>query len=111
MNINIADYDYGERLLRMLKRALPYEDFIKQYYFSARYCKGIELLEPERREMTVEEFDKLYHDPNRKEGLMWRRQMEYPKGLDAMLNCVEQGKKMLFCIRRKDYDSIKTGKI
>ena len=93
-------YDYGEHLLRMFKRALPYEDFIKQYYFSARYCKGIELLEPERRDITIEEFDKLYYDPKRKERLSWRCSMEYPKGLDTILNCMEQGKEMLFCIMK-----------
>ena len=93
-------YDYGEHLLRMLKRALPYEDFIKQYGFSARYCKSIELLEPERREMTVEEFDRLYYELNRKGSLSWRCNMEYPKELTTIIDCMEQGKELLFCIMK-----------
>ena len=72
-------YDYGEHLLRMLKRALSYEDFIKSYFFSAHYCEGIQLLKPERRMMTVAEFD----DPV------------------EILNYLKQGKDMSFCIIKR----------
>ena len=35
-------YDYGEHLLRMLKRAETYADFLTKRYSSAEYCIGIE---------------------------------------------------------------------
>lgn len=55
-------YDYGEHLLRMLKRAVDYKTFVADRCVTARYCKSIELIEPEHKELTLEEFDKVYFD-------------------------------------------------
>ena len=95
--------DYGDYLLQKLKRAISYEDFIKQYCLSARYCKGIEILRGEQRKVvTVEEFAELYCNPDRKEAVIWRNLMEYPKELNTVIDCLEQGKDMLFYITERE---------
>ena len=72
-------YDYGEHLLRMLKRAETYADFLTKRYSSAEYCIGIELYKPERKTMTLEEFDKVFYKLLYGEGgLSYSRVMEYP---------------------------------
>ena len=54
-------YDYGEHLLRMLKRAKSYEDFINSYRFVIEHLTGIQLHKPEEKFMTVKEFDDMFY--------------------------------------------------
>ena len=72
-------YDYGEHLIRMLKRAKPYTEFIKSFCFRVEHLTGIQLYKPEKRFMTVEEFDRafyklLYNDG----GMTYTKLIEHP---------------------------------
>ena len=99
-NRYVTFYDYGEYLLRKLKRAENLDDFLRSTHFNARYCKAIEVLSPEHKDMTLEEFnDYYYHSPNNVY-ISWRRIMEFPKGTDEIIRCIEDGKPMEFYIRR-----------
>ena len=50
-------YDYGTHLERMQKRARSYMDFIAENQIKVNRCEGIELLDPEMKTMTYDEFD------------------------------------------------------
>ena len=50
-------YDYGTHLERMQKRARSYTDFIAENQIKVNRCDGIELLDPEMKIMTYDEFD------------------------------------------------------
>ena len=91
-------FDYGEHLLRMLKRAKSYGEFVNQYYFQARYCKAIQLIKPEEKEMTLEEFDKAYYDLLYNGGLSYYTIMEYPESMEEIVKCLEDNKPMEFYI-------------
>ena len=72
-------YDYGDHLLRMLKRAKPYDEFIKSVYFRVRHLTGIQLHKPVERFMTVEEFDKEFYKLLYSGcGMSYTRLIEYP---------------------------------
>lgn len=87
-------YDYGEHLLRMLRRAVNFDDLC----ISASYCKSIELMEPEHKEMSLEEFDKVFYELlyNNK-SLKYRRIMEY-SDKQEIVPLLESGKQMEFHI-------------
>ena len=59
-------YDYGQHLLRMLKRAVSYADFINERKFIAKMMYEVEVLKPEnlkgiyKPEQFDEIFDKLF---------------------------------------------------
>nr|DAJ08071.1 MAG TPA: hypothetical protein [Caudoviricetes sp.] len=75
-------YDYCEHLLRMLKRAVPYDEFIKSYNVWCKHLKAIEVLTPEYKIMTVQEFDRAYYDLRSKGNLSYRRLIDYPNVTD-----------------------------
>jgi hypothetical protein len=55
-------YDYGEHLLRMVKRAIPYEQFIKDFMFCVKLLTGFYVVTPEAPKetfYTVEAFEEL----------------------------------------------------
>lgn len=55
-------YDYGEHLMRMYKRALPYKEFIKRYGFYSSICTGVQLYAPEERILSLKEFQDNYYE-------------------------------------------------
>lgn len=100
-NRYVTNYDYGEYLLRKLKQAESLDDFLGNTNFRAGYCKAIEVLNPEHKEMTPEEFDKYYYQSPNSIYIAWRRIMEYPKGMDEIIRHLEDGKPMEFYIKRR----------
>lgn len=97
-------YDYGEHLLRMLKRAKPYTDFINSMYFRVEHLTGIQLHKPAEKFMTVEEFDKefykLLYSGN---GLSYSRLVEYPNIRDEenLVRLIEARAPLSFEIRSR----------
>lgn len=76
-------YDYGEHLLRMFKRAFSYKELINSKRFVVKHITGIELIEPEYKIMSLEEFDKIYFDLlYGGKGLTYRRMIDYPNVLN-----------------------------
>lgn len=55
-------YEYGEHLLRMAKRAIPFDEFMTERYFYAERYDGVELLEPEVKRLTPKEFDEYWYN-------------------------------------------------
>lgn len=97
-------YDYGEHLLRMYKRAISYENLINTFCFRVEYLTGIELIKPEHKIMTIEEFDKAYYDLLYKgHGLTYHRLIEYPdiKNEKYIVSLIEEGKPLSFEIRKR----------
>lgn len=95
-------YDYGEHLLRMLKRAKPYAEFIKSLCFYVNHLTGIQLHKPEERFMTVAEFDKeFYKLLYSGSGMTYTRLMEYPdiKDEENLVRLIEAGECLSFEIR------------
>lgn len=88
-------YDYGTHLLRMLKRAENWEDFVRNHTFRASYCKGIELLKPEHKAITCEEFEKLFYQLA---NFTYKRIMEYLYKLEDIVGLLEENKPMEFYI-------------
>lgn len=72
-------FDYGEHLLRMLKRAENYQDFVLNRYVSAKYCVGMEILKPEYKVVNREEFQAFMRSLPVNSSLTYRRMMEYPE--------------------------------
>ena len=66
----------------MLKRAVPYDEFIKSYNVWCKHLKAIEVLTPEYKIMTVQEFDRAYYDLRSKGNLSYRRLIDYPNVTD-----------------------------
>ncbi len=52
-------YDYGSHLLRMLKRATDYEEFIKERYFCVQILVNVEFIKPEKKVVSAKEFAEL----------------------------------------------------
>ncbi|MBQ3543497.1 MAG: hypothetical protein IJA34_00670 [Lachnospiraceae bacterium] len=99
-----TSFDYGEHLLRMLKRAKPYADFIKSIYFRIEHLTGIQLHRPEEKFMTVEEFDKeFYNLLYSGGGMSYTRLIEYPDISDEenLVKLIENKAALQFEIRSK----------
>lgn len=94
-------FDYGEHLLRMLKRAKTYTEFINSFYFSVEQLTGIQLHKPEEKFMTVDEFDKEFYKLLYNEGMTYTRLMEYPDIRDEenLIRLIEAGECLSFEIR------------
>lgn len=58
----VTMYDYGEHLLRMLKRAVPYQDFVNERRIEVQHLIGVELMKPEHKKMSVKEFEDIISD-------------------------------------------------
>lgn len=107
-NRYVNSYDYGEHLLRMFKRALSYEDFINTMCFKVKHITGFELIKPERKLMSVEEFEKdvykLLYSGN---GFSYRQLSNYPDVHDekGLIKLIEGGATLWFTIikRKKNY--------
>lgn len=94
-------FDYGEHLLRMLKRAKTYTEFINSFYFSVEQLTGIQLHKPEEKFMTVDEFDKEFYKLLYNGGMTYTRLMEYPDIRDEenLIRLIEAGECLSFEIR------------
>lgn len=88
-------YDYGDHLLRMLRRAEDWEDFEKNHIFSASYCKGIELLKPEHKVISIEEFERVFYTLS---NFTYRTMREYVYELEDIVKMLEENKVMEFYI-------------
>ena len=96
-------YDYGEHLLRMFKRAISYEEFIKSFCFRVEHLTGIQLYEPEEKLMTVDEFDKVFYDLLYSgKGMSYRRIIEFPDIVNEenLISLIEAGEYLSFEIKR-----------
>lgn len=55
-------YDYGKQLARKTNNAKNFEDFNNERYFYAERFDGVDLLEPEQKTLTPEEFSNCFYD-------------------------------------------------
>jgi hypothetical protein len=58
-------YDYGAHLMRMLKRAISFDDFIKERQFFGKRIDGMEVRfekELKTKKISLDEFQKLWYD-------------------------------------------------
>lgn len=97
-------YDYGAHLLRMLKRARPYAEFIRERNVTAQYCTGIEIEEPRHQVVSCREFEDTWREIINKYGrISYRRIMEYPdiRDEDAIVRLIEKNVPMDFYISEK----------
>lgn len=95
-------YDYGEHLLRMLKRAKPYAEFIRSLCFRVEHLTGIQLHKPEEKFMTIEEFDKVFYKLLYSgSGMTYTSLMEYPdiKDEENLICLIEAGECLSFEIK------------
>lgn len=87
-------YDYGKHLLRMLKRAENIDKIIADNYFHAKYCEQVEIFEPERKVVTIEEFRQIpYGTPMR-----YRPMYKFTSDIDSIINLLEVGKQIIVTI-------------
>lgn len=92
-------FDYGEHLLRMLKRAKTYTEFINSFYFNVEHLTGIRLHKPEEKFMTVEEFNKLFYKLLYSgSGMSYTSLIEYPniKDEENLIRLIETGAALSF---------------
>ena len=61
-------YDYGEHLLRMLKRAESEDSFVRDWRFYGNLFRGIEVLEPVKKIYYGEDAEKALDDLTYREG-------------------------------------------
>jgi hypothetical protein len=98
----VTYYDYGKHLLRMRDRAKKYNDFIKERYFSAKRYDGVELIEPEEKTLTAEEFDeifyKLLYSGNK---LSYRRLTTRLKTEEEIINALDNKQPVSFYVGKK----------
>lgn len=94
-------YDYGMHLLRMLKRAVPYADLLTAWNVTVRHYIGIELIKPEHKAMSFEEFSCAY-------GLSYQGELLYSvmtENLDTkdetrISNFIKEGEPLEFSLMR-----------
>ena len=65
-------YDYGTHLERMRKRAEPYEQFISERTLIAKRYDGVELISPERKQLSADEFDDYWRNLPRNVQMRYR---------------------------------------
>ncbi len=94
-------YDYGMHLLRMLKRAVPYADFLTAWNVTVKRYIGIKLIRPEPKVMSFEEFSNAY-------GLSYQGELRYfvmTENLDSkdeatVSHFIKEGETLEFTLRR-----------
>lgn len=98
-------YDYGEHLLRMLKRATTWDE-LKKHRIScyAEIFKGVEFNEKgkEPRILSPEEWDKIaYSVMYGKIQGSWHYILDYAYTEEKIIQSLENGDSMRFCISKK----------
>lgn len=96
-------FDYGEHLLRMLKRAKTYTEFINSFYFSIEHLTGIQLHEPEEKFISVVEFDRDFYKLLRSGRVSYSRLMDYPDITDEenLIRLIESKAALQFTIKKQ----------
>lgn len=93
-------YDYGEHLLRMLKRAKSIEDIIANSFFSAEYVESVDLVKPYKQTMTAAEFDKVFYKLLYGDGgLSYRTNMKYLYDAESLVAALDAGEHIVARIR------------
>lgn len=95
-------YDYAKHLERMWQRALPYDEFIKKYQFQVEHLTAVELIQPENKMMTVEEFHKEFYDILYTSGpTQWYNHYEYPDIRDEakIVDLIEKGEALRITLK------------
>lgn len=90
--------EYGNHLLRMLKRAIPFNDFARERMFNGRRVDGITIISPEYRVVTLDEFDKLWYE-NKVNS--WRRNVTVIETEQEIVSALEQGIPIEFYVGKK----------
>ena len=88
-------YDYGEHLLRMLKRAENWEDFIHKHKFCASYCDGIEVFKPEHKIVPLKDIDKFFSEHT---DFTYRRIMKHFDKLEDIIQLFDENRAVEFYI-------------
>ena len=92
-------YDYGKHLLRMAKRAVSYNEFDSERYFTANRYDGVELFEPEEKILTPEEFSKCFYDLlYGKERMSYRRITTRLNSEAEIVEALDQGQHVSFYV-------------
>lgn len=109
MNLKIGSrcttmYDYGEHLLRMLKRAIPYEQFINDFYFKVNHLIGFYVSTPEKQDetfYTIKEFHKIVS--RHRDGVRYRRVIEHldVNNENKLVELIENHEPMTFYIEKR----------
>ena len=94
--------DYGDHLLRMAKKALPYDEFMSQRICTATRYDGVTLLEPEQKDMTAKEFDKEFYDYlYGNKPFSYRRRLTELKGETEIITALENKEPVTFYVGKK----------
>lgn len=96
-------YDYGEHLIRMLKRAEPYNEFIKNREVRATVYESVDLIEPEKKHFNnPQEFN--FYEYIDKGPVKYRINQNTPDITDeiGICNLIESKKPISFFIGRKE---------
>ncbi len=102
-NRSATMYDYGEYLLIMLKRAIPYEQFIKDFYFKANHLIGFYVSTPEKQDETFYTFEEFHEFVGRhRASVRYRRVIEHPdvKNENGLVKLIENHEPMTFYIEK-----------
>lgn len=92
-------YDYGEHLLRMLKRSKTLDEIMRSKCFRASYCKAIEIVEPAREVIKPENFlNRIYNLEGNTSSIRYRRIMEHLLTEKEIVQSLENGKEVEFFI-------------
>ena len=85
--------DYGNHLLRMLKRAKTWDEYSKERTMRATEFKGVHLFKPFEGDISAEEFDKKYYDWMYSETVIayYRRTEDYYNE-DEIISLFDNGK-------------------
>lgn len=92
-------YEFGEHLLRMLSRAENADDFVSNNVFQARYCTGIELIEPYHKEMTLFEFDYMLRC-NKNGRYRYRPIIKYADSIKKIIDILDRGMEIKMFVKK-----------
>lgn len=94
-------YDYGMHMLRMLKRAVLYADFLSTWDVTIEHYTGIEIIKPEHKVMSFDEFSDAYGSFY--QGDIWYSVMKEnldEKDETKVAQFIKEGKILEFSVRR-----------
>ena len=95
-------YDYGSHLLRMAKRAMTYDEFKNERYFSANKYDGVEILGSERKVLSGKEFsDKFYDLMDSNQGVRYRRLFTKLSNEDEIVRSLDEEDAVSFYVGKK----------
>lgn len=97
-------FDYGNHLLRMLKRAKNYSDFVGSVNFDIIHTVGVQLIEPEYKLLSVEEFDDIFYKLLKSGSFSYKLIIEQPDIKDEknLIDLIENNASLSFYISKKN---------